>query len=104
MPVHIADDLGDLLLVDGRLVAGDLGLPLAPERLDRLAGCRFGLAQASRLLVFLVVDRRVLLLRDAVELLLGLAQGRRRGGVPEADARGGLVDQVDRLVRAGGGR
>ena len=31
------DDLGDLLLVDGRLVAADLRLPLGPEPLDGLA-------------------------------------------------------------------
>src|SRR5439155_10766436 len=30
------DDLGDLLFIDGRLVAADLRLPLAPELLDRL--------------------------------------------------------------------
>ena len=92
------DDLGDLLLVDRGLVAGDLGLPVAAELLDVLAGRRLGLAQARGLLVLLVVDRRVLLLRDAVQLLLGLAQRGRRGRVPEADARRGLVDQVDGLV------
>ena len=31
--------------------------------------------------------------------LLGLAQGGRGGGVAQSDARGGLVDEVDRLVR-----
>jgi hypothetical protein len=41
----------------------------------------------------------VLLLRHAIELALRLAQLRRRGGMAQADARGGLVDQVDRLVR-----
>ena len=98
------DDLGDLFLVDRRLVARDLRLPLGALGVDRLAGGRLGLAQGRGLLVFLVVDRRVLLLGDPLEVLLGLAQGRRRGRMAKADARGGLVDQVDRLVRAGGGR
>ncbi len=93
------DDLGDLLLADGRLVAGHLGLPLGAQLVDLLLGGGLGLAQRRRLFVFLVVDRRVLLLGDPVEVLLGLAQGGRRGRVAQADARGGLVDEVDRLVR-----
>ena len=92
------DDLGDLLLVDRRLVAADLRLPLAAQPLDGLAGGGLCLAQARGLLVLLVVDRRVLLLRDPVEVLLGLAERGRRGGVAQADPAGGLVDQVDRLV------
>ena len=64
-----------------------------------LAGGRLGLAQRRGLLVLLVVDRRVLLLGDPLEVLLGLAQGGRRGRMAQADARGGLVDEVDRLVR-----
>ena len=93
------DDLGDLLLVDRRLVARDLGLPLGPLGVDGLARGRLRLAQGRRLLVLLVVDRRVLLLGDAVEVLLRLAERGRRGRVAQADARGRLVDQVDRLVR-----
>ena len=93
------DDLGDLLFVDRRLVARDLRLPLRALGVDRLAGGRLGLAQGRGLLVFLVVDRRVLFLGDPLEVLLGLAQGRRRGRMAQADARGSLVDQVDRLVR-----
>ena len=92
------DDLGDLLFVDRRLVAGDLGLPLGAQRIDRLAGGRLGLAQRGGLLVFLVVDRRVLLLGDPLEVLLGLAEGGRRRRVAQPDARCRLVDQVDRLV------
>ena len=64
-----------------------------------LAGGRLGLAQRRGLLVFLVVDRRVLFLGDPLEVLLRLAQGRRRRRVAQPDARCGLVDQVDRLVR-----
>ena len=65
----------------------------------RLASGRLGLAQGGGFLVLLVVDRRVLLLGDPVEILLGLAQGGRRGRVAQADAGGGLVDEVDGLVR-----
>ena len=93
------DDLGDLLFVDGRLVAGDGVLPLAAERLGGLARGSLGLAQSRRLLVLLVVDRRVLLLGDSVEILLRLAQRRGRGRMAQPNPRRGLVDQVDRLVR-----
>ena len=93
------DDLGDLLLADGRLVAGDRGLPLGAQRVDLLLDGRLRLAQRRGFLVLLVVDRRVLLLGDALQLLLRLAQGGRGGGVAEADARRGLVDEVDGLVR-----
>ena len=92
------DDLGDLLLTDRRLLAGHGGLPLGAERIDLLLGGRLGLAQRRGFLVLLVVDRRVLLLGDPVELLLGLAQDGRRRCMAQPDARRGLVDQVDRLV------
>ncbi len=92
------DDLGDLFLVDLRLVARHLRLPLGALGVDRFAGGRLGLAQGRGLLVLLVVDRRVLLLGDPLEVLLGLAQGGRRGRMAQAHARGGFVDEVDRLV------
>ena len=98
------DDLGDLLLVDRRLVADDLGLPLGAERIDRLAGGRLGLAQRRGLLVFLVVDRRVLLLGDPLEVLLGLAQGGRRRRVAQPDARRRPRRSGRSPCPAGGGR
>ncbi len=63
-----------------------------------LTGRGLRLAERRGLLVFLRVDGAVLLARDPVELLLGLAQGRRSGGVAQPDAAGRLVDQIDRLV------
>ena len=99
MPVHIATTWA----ISSSSTVGcspDIGAcHSVAERVDGLARGRLGLAQRRGLLVLLVVDRRVLLLGDPVELLLRLAQGGRRGRVAQADARRGLVDQVDRLVR-----
>ena len=50
------------------------------------------------LLELLGLDRRFLVGADGLDLLLELAVARRRGHRPDADARAGLVDQVDRLV------
>ena len=99
MPVHIATTWAISSSSTVGCSLDDLGLPLGAQRVDRLAGGRLGLAQRRGLLVLLGVDRRVLLLGDPLELLLRLAQGRRRGRMAEADARCGLVDEVDRLVR-----
>ena len=86
MPVHIATTWAISSSSTVGLLARDLRLPLGAQRVDLLARGRLGLAQRGGLLVFLVVDRRVLLLGDPVELLLGLAQGGRRRRVAEADA------------------
>ena len=93
------DDLGDVLLVDLRLVGRTWRLPLVARSCRRVSRAVASGRAARRLLVLLVVDRRFLLLGDALELLLRLAQGGRRGGMAQADARRRLVDQVDRLVR-----
>ena len=86
MPVHIATTWA----ISSSSTVGwsprDLRLPLGARGVDRLARGRLGLAQRRRLLVLLVVDRRVLLLGDPLEVLLGLAQRGRRGGVAQADA------------------
>ena len=74
-------------------------MPFRAQRFDRLTGGRLRLAQRRRLFVFLVVDRGVLLFRDAGKVFLRLAQGRGRRGMAEAHTGGGLVDQVDGLVR-----
>ena len=99
MPGPHRHDLGDLLFVDRRLVARDLGLPLAAERFHGLAGGRLRLSQRRCRLVLLGVDRGVLLLGDPLEVLLRLAERGRCGRMAETDAAAGLVDQVDRLVR-----
>ena len=60
----------------------------------------FSLSRRERgLLEVLRVDRGLLLPADVGDLLVELAQVRRRGHAADAHARAGLVDQVDRLVR-----
>src|SRR5205085_3084912 len=56
-------------------------------------------AEARGLLELLRLDRVLLLLADALDLLLELAVARRRAHRADAHTRRGLVDQVDRLVR-----
>src|SRR6266542_1557860 len=90
MPVHIADD---------RDVRRRLALPLLARVLEVLLGRCLLVAQPRRGLVVLLVDRGVLLLGDPVDLVLRLADLLGWRGELEADAAGGLVDEVDRLVR-----
>src|SRR5438128_585097 len=58
-----------------------------------------GLAQGGGELVLLRLHRRFLLGPHAIELLLGLLHLGRERPVAEADAAGGLVHEIDRLVR-----
>ena len=55
-------------------------------------------AERRGLLELLRLDRLFLLLADALDLLFQLAVARRRAHRADADARRGLVDEVDRLV------
>ena len=57
-----------------------------------------GVAQVGGDLVVLVVDRRFLLLGDALEVLLRGLQLGRRGCRAQTYAAGGFIDQIDRLV------
>ena len=99
MPVHIATTWA---ISSSSTVGGSPAIVVchSPRSVSTFSR---GVASSSRslaaCLVVLGVDRAVLLLGHPVELALGLAQRRRRGRVAEADARRGLVDQVDRLVR-----
>jgi hypothetical protein len=58
-----------------------------------------GIAQLGGLLEVLPVDRRFLLPAGVGDLLVELAQVRRRGHPADAHPGAGLVDQVDGLVR-----
>ena len=104
MPVHIATTwaISSSSTVGWSLATCDCHS--ARSLSTRLAGGRLGLAQARGLLVLLVVDRRVLLLRDPVELLLRLAQRGRCGRVAEADAATRPRRSGRSPCPAGGGR
>src|SRR5215218_7108078 len=92
------DDVGDLLLAD----LGLLGLlrvaPLLLELALLLRQLALLVAQGSRLLELLALDRVFLVLADLLDLLLELAIARRCRHRLDAHARRCLVDQVDRLV------
>src|SRR5690348_11072848 len=68
------------------------GIPLAGQLL-------LGVAQRGGLLEVPGVDRGLLLPPHAGDLLVVLAQGRRRGHPADPHPRAGLIDQVDRLIR-----
>ena len=98
MPVHIATTWA----MSSSVTSGVLAACAACQSLRSWSTRGLGADSASRsacgALVVLVVDRRLLLLGDALELLLrGLELGR-RGASAQADAAGGLVDEVDGLV------
>src|SRR5213076_2611744 len=93
------DNVGELLLADLRLLLLVLGAPpLLLELALLLREFALLVAQGGSLLELLVLDRGFLLLADALDLVLELAVARRRGHRLYAQPRGGLVDQVDRLV------
>ena len=92
------DDVGDLLLADGRtrsvlvVAPGLFGLALGVGQAALLV------AQVRGLLELLGLDRGLLLAARRLDLVLELAVDGRGGHRLDAHARRGLVDQVDRLV------
>jgi hypothetical protein len=101
----LADDVRDVLLGDdgaAALARLDLGLGLvlgaARDRRDLRLELHLAVAQAARLLKVLRAHGGVFLLEQRAQLAVGLARGLGERRVPEAHARAGLVDQVDRLV------
>ena len=104
IPVHIATTWAISSSSTVGWSPGQGRLPFGAERVDGLARGRLGLAQRRGFLVLLVVDRRVLLLGDAVEVLLGLAQGGRRRRMAQADTRRRPRRSGRWPCRAGGGR
>ena len=91
-------DLGDLLIPDLGDLVGLAALPGLFLRLALLGQLRLLVAQRRGLLEVLIVDGRLLVAAHLGDLLVQLAQLRRRGHAADAQARAGLVDQVDRLV------
>ncbi len=93
------DDVGDLLLADRGAVAGLAGLPLLLElAFFFCVSWRSGVAQVRGLLELLRLDRGLLVAPRRLDLLLEVPVDGRGGHRLDAHARGGLVDQVDRLV------
>ena len=93
------DDVGDLLLADLRALATLARGPLVLELLLLVGEAALLVAQVGGLLELLGVDRGLLLAPRRLDLLLEIAvHGRLRHRL-DAHPRGGLVDQVDGLVR-----
>ncbi len=93
------DDVRDLLLADLGLLL--LALVLAPALLELpllLRELALLVAERRGLLELLRLDRAFLVRADALDLFLELAVARRGAHRADPHARGGLVDQVDRLV------
>ena len=92
------DDVGDLLLADLRALAGLARAPLLLELALLVGELALLVAQVRGLLELLRLDRGLLVAPRGLDLLLEIAvHGRGRHRL-DARARGGLVDQVDRLV------
>src|SRR5579875_292981 len=93
------DNVGNLLRGHDRLFRLLLGFPLSLDLADLLRELGFLLAQRCRLFELLVADGHLLVTPHLSQLPLHLfAFGRQRAG-PQANPRGGLVDEVDGLVR-----
>ena len=92
------DDVGDLLLADLRPLAGLARAPLLLELALLVGELALLVAQVRGLLELLRLDRRLLVAPRGLDLLLEVAVDGRRGHRLDPRARGGLVDQVDRLV------
>ena len=94
----MTEDLGDGFLVDLVEQVDALGLDLGLLGGLLLEQGLLLVAEAAGLLEALLLDGGLLGLLHVVELLLDLAQVRRRGHALDAQAAAGLVDEVDGLV------
>src|SRR4051794_22361028 len=93
------DDVGDLLLADGGTIGVALApLPLLLELALLVRQLALGVAEVRGLLELLRLDRGLLGAARLLDLLLELPVHGRGGHRLDAHARGGLVDEVDRLV------
>ena len=93
------DDVGDLVLAHLGLLLVGLAAPALLELLLLLRQLALLVAQRRRLLELLRLDRVLLVGAHLLDLLLQLPVAGRSGHRADPQARAGLVDQVDRLVR-----
>ena len=92
------DDVGDLLLADDRARALLAGVPLLLELALLRGELALLVAQVRGLLELLGLDRGLLRAPRLLDLLLEIAVDGRLRHRLDPQPRGGLVDQVDRLV------
>ena len=93
------DDVGDLFFADHRALAGLAGFPLLFEFTLLVGHLALLVAHAGGLLEVLILDRGLFVAAHLLDLFFELAVDGRRRHRLDAHAAGGLVDQVDRLVR-----
>ena len=99
IPVHIETMSAISVRVDLGLLLGLLRAPVLLQLLLLLRQLALLVAQRRGLLELLRLDRVLLLRAHPLDLVLELAVARRRRHRLDPEARAGLVDQVDRLVR-----
>ena len=92
------DDVGDLLLADLRALAALARGPLVLELALLVGELALLVAQVGGLLELLGLDRGLLVAPRRLDLLLEVAVDGRLRHRLDPHPRGGLVDQVDRLV------
>src|SRR3954464_9625856 len=92
------DDVRDLLLADRGALAALAGLPGVLQLALAVGQPALLVAQLRRLLELLLLDRGLLVAPRRLDLLFELPVHGRGGHRLDAHARGGLVDEVDRLV------
>ena len=95
---RLREHFGDDALVDGAARGNLAGAPLLLEAQTLTEQLLLVIAQGGGLLEVLVLDRELLVGAHRGDLLVELAQLGRCREDREAQARAGLIDQVDRLV------
>ena len=93
------DDVGDLFLTDLGVVGFARRLPVLLEVTLLEGQLALGVTQRSSLLELLRLDRGLLLLAHRLDLVVEFLVHGRSGHQLDPHPRGGLVDQVDGLVR-----
>src|SRR5690348_10116203 len=93
------DDLRDVLLANHRLLGALIALPARLQFRDALAQLDLAVAQLGGMLVILVLDGLILLTQHRLQATRRLLEVQRGKRTLHANTAGGLVNQVNRLVR-----